>query len=63
MDIKGIDLVASVSIVTCGVLLYLGKDGSLISLISSIVGYYFGRKSLGEGQKGASGNQTEGTQG
>lgn len=51
INIQGIDLVACASIGVCGLLVYVGHDGYIITLLSSIVGYYFGRKSLGETQK------------
>ena len=50
MLIKGIDVVACVSIAVCGLLVFTGHDGSIIALLSSIIGYYFGRKSKGSEQ-------------
>ena len=50
MLIKGIDVVACVSIAVCGVLVYMGHDGAIITLLSTIIGYYFGRKSKGSEQ-------------
>ena len=45
MNIEGIDLVALASIGVCGILVYCGHDGYLITLMSTVIGYYFGRKS------------------
>jgi len=41
---KGIDVVASIAITVCGVLIYAGHNGMIISLLATIIGYYFGRK-------------------
>ena len=45
MLIKGIDIVACVSIGVCGALVLTGHDGAIITLLSTVIGYYFGRKS------------------
>jgi hypothetical protein len=42
---KGIDVVASISILCLSLLIYLGHDGMIMSLLATIIGYYFGRKS------------------
>lgn len=44
MEIKGIDIVACVAVGCCSVLVYCGHDGSIISLMATIIGYYFGKK-------------------
>lgn len=46
IEVKGIDIVATVAIVCFSVLVALGHNGYLIALVSTIVGYYFGRKSV-----------------
>jgi hypothetical protein len=43
MEIKGVDLVAMVALIICGLLVYSGHNGMIISLIATIVGWYFGR--------------------
>jgi hypothetical protein len=43
---KGIDVVAGISIVCLSGLIYLGHDGMIMSLLATIIGYYFGRKSI-----------------
>jgi hypothetical protein len=43
--VKGIDVVACVSIAVCGLLIYAGHNGMIVSLLATIIGYYFGRKS------------------
>jgi len=44
MDIEGKDLVAMVAIIVCGVNVYFGHDGLIISLLATIIGWYFGSK-------------------
>lgn len=44
MNIEGKDLVAIVAIVALSVDVALGKDGILIPIISTIIGWYFGTK-------------------
>lgn len=48
LQIKGIDVVAAVCIVCLSILVYSGHNSAIVSLIATIVGYYFGRKSRGE---------------
>jgi len=48
MKFEGIDLVASIAIPCFSALIYLGHDGMIISLLATIVGYYFGKKSKAE---------------
>jgi hypothetical protein len=43
MEIKGVDLVAIVALIVCALLVYSGHNGMIISLIATIVGWYFGR--------------------
>ncbi|MEM4847025.1 MAG: hypothetical protein QW794_04635 [Thermosphaera sp.] len=45
VEVKGIDVVAITAIVCFSVLIALGHNGTLIALLSTIVGWYFGRKS------------------
>lgn len=45
MRIQGIDLVAAIAIPCFSALIYAGHDGMVISLLATIVGYYFGKKS------------------
>jgi hypothetical protein len=42
---KGIDVVAAISVVCLSLLIYLGHNGMIMSLLATIIGYYFGRKS------------------
>lgn len=44
-DMKSIDVVAVVSILCCTFLLYTGHNGFVTSLLATIIGWYFGRKS------------------
>jgi len=48
MKFEGIDLVASIAIPCFSLLIYMGHDGMIISLLATIVGYYFGKKSKKE---------------
>jgi hypothetical protein len=43
--IKGIDIVAITCIVAFSLLIYSGHDSMLVSLLATIVGWYFGRAS------------------
>jgi ribosomal protein S19 len=43
--IKGIDLVAITCVVAFSLLIYTGHDSMLVSLLATIVGWYFGRAS------------------
>ena len=43
--IRGVDLVAITALIICGLLVYSGHNGMIISLIATIVGWYFGRTS------------------
>ena len=45
VKIQGMDIVACVSVAVSGALIYIGHNGGLITLLSTIVGFYFGRKS------------------
>ena len=42
---KGIDIVAITCIVAFSLLIYSGHDSMLVSLLATIVGWYFGRAS------------------
>ena len=44
IDIKGVDIVAAIAIPCFSALVYLGHDGAIITLISTIIGVYFGHK-------------------
>ena len=44
LKVEGIDLVASIAIPCFSALIYLGHDGMIVSLLATIVGYYFGKK-------------------
>lgn len=48
MKLEGIDLVASIAIPCFSALIYMGHDGMIVSLLATIVGYYFGKKSQKE---------------
>jgi hypothetical protein len=43
--LRGIDIVAIVAIITCGFLIYSGHNGMIVSLLATIIGWYFGRRS------------------
>jgi len=43
--IRGIDLVAVACVVAFSFLIYTGHDSMLVSLLATIVGWYFGRAS------------------
>jgi hypothetical protein len=45
--LRGIDIVAIVAIITCGFLIYSGHNGMIVSLLATIIGWYFGRRSFG----------------
>jgi len=45
MKVTGTDLVAIVALAVCGLLVYSGHNGMIISLIATIIGWYFGRQS------------------
>ena len=49
--LRGIDIVAIVAIVVCGLLIYSGHDGFIASVLATVVGWYFGRKSVKEEEK------------
>lgn len=42
--IEGKDLVAMTAIVVCGFLISQGFNGAVISLFSTVIGWYFGSK-------------------
>ena len=42
--LRGIDIVAIVAIITCGFLIYSGHNGMIVSLLATIIGWYFGRR-------------------
>ena len=42
---RGIDLVAVACVVAFSLLIYAGHDSMLVSLLATIVGWYFGRAS------------------
>ena len=44
IHLEGKDLVAIVSLLILGIDVALGKDGVLIPIIATIVGWYFGSK-------------------
>jgi hypothetical protein len=48
MKITGTDLVAIVALIVLSLLIYSGHNGMIISLIATIVGWYFGRSSKKE---------------
>lgn len=41
---EGKDVVATVSIIVCGLLIYMGHNGAIMSLLATIIGWYFGSK-------------------
>ena len=43
--LRGIDIVAIVCVVACSLLIYSGHNGVIVSLLATIIGWYFGRKS------------------
>jgi hypothetical protein len=43
-------MVALVTVPVCGILIWLGHNGAIIALLSTIIGWYFGRES-GEKEK------------
>jgi hypothetical protein len=45
VKITGTDLVAIVALCVCGLLVYSGHNGMIISLIATVIGWYFGRSS------------------
>ena len=53
LNIEGIDIVAIICIVVFAGLIYTGHNSSIPTLLSTIVGYYFGRKSVAEAVKAA----------
>lgn len=44
--IEGKDVVACVSVVVCGLLIYLGHNGFISSILATIIGWYFGSKAI-----------------
>jgi hypothetical protein len=48
MKVTGTDLVAIVALCICGLLVYSGHNGMIISLIATIIGWYFGRQTKSE---------------
>ena len=44
MKVEGQDLVACVALIVSGILIYAGHNGGVITLMSTIIGWYFGRK-------------------
>ena len=47
LNVEGQDLVAIAAIVGSCVLIYAGHNGGVVTIFSTIIGYYFGRKSVG----------------
>jgi len=45
--LRGIDIVAIVCVIACSLLIYSGHNGVIVSLLATIIGWYFGRKSKG----------------
>jgi len=45
VKVTGTDLVAIVALAICGLLVYSGHNGMIVSLIATIIGWYFGRQS------------------
>jgi len=44
VKLSGTDLVAIVALCVCGLLVYSGHNGMIVSLIATIIGWYFGRQ-------------------
>jgi hypothetical protein len=44
IKLTGTDLVAIVAICICGLLIYAGHNSVIVSLLATIVGWYFGRR-------------------
>lgn len=38
------DMMATLIVIICGILIALGKDGVVTSVLLTIVGFYFGKK-------------------
>ena len=51
MKVTGTDLVAIVALCICGLLVYSGHNGMIISLIATIIGWYFGRQTRRESEE------------
>jgi hypothetical protein len=49
MKVEGTDLVAITALIVCGFLIYMGHNSVIVSLLSTIVGWYFGRRSSKKG--------------
>jgi heme O synthase-like polyprenyltransferase len=43
--LRSIDVVAIVAIVACSFLIYTGHNGFIASILATIIGWYFGRRS------------------
>lgn len=48
MKITGADLVALVSIPCFSLLIYMGHNGAITTLLATIVGWYYGRRKNAE---------------
>jgi hypothetical protein len=52
--LRGIDIVAIVCVVACSLLIYSGHNGVIVSLLATIIGWYFGRRGRNEKEGEAS---------
>ena len=59
IELQGIDIVAIICVLSFSGLIYSGLDGSLPLLLSTIVGYYFGRKSVQDALQAVKGAQSK----
>jgi hypothetical protein len=44
LKLTGTDVVAIVALCICGLLIYAGHNSVIVSLLATIIGWYFGRK-------------------
>lgn len=51
LNVDGKDLVAIAAIAINGWLISQGKDGALVALMSTVIGWYFGTKTAQKAQK------------